>query len=105
MAYVPPFESGPISDDPDEIETLLEETGQFLEATDEQVATDAALHRRDQLERRHFNESMRAHLVSVPSSNRVDELRADKDSIFADELLLSIRVTLPEIIRKRRNGN
>ncbi|HET7320293.1 MAG TPA: hypothetical protein VFI84_01755 [Candidatus Saccharimonadales bacterium] len=92
MAYIPPFESGPLSDGPDEIETLLEETIEFLEAKDEQVATDVALHRRDQLERRNFNASMRAHLAGVPTSNRVDELRADKNSLFADELLLSMSV-------------
>lgn len=104
MAYVPPFEKGPLSDDPDEIETLLEETVQFLEAADEQVATDAALHRRDQLERRYFNASMRAHLAGTPTSNRVDELRADKNNIFADELLLSMSAELPAIIRERRKN-
>lgn len=104
MSHTPPFEHGPLSDDPDEIATFIQETDEFLKATDEQVATDVALHQRDQLERKSFHESMQHKLAGDPEANVVDELRADKDSLFADELLLAMRVELPPAIRKIRKG-
>lgn len=100
MAYIPPFERGPLSDDPDEVETLLAEAAEFLQASDEQVATDAALLRRDRLARLAFRGFMQFKLTEAGKPNVVDGIRADRDNVFADELLLAMQVELPPHLRR-----